>query len=333
MRLLIVYNAPDSAADRDDPDLISEIAVVDEVNAVHQAAVELGFESHCHPIHDVYETIRTIQETKPDVIFNLCEGLGGSSRFEMHMAAMWELLQFPYTGNSPVTLALAQDKVMTKRILESKKIHTPVFQVFRQVPEKTFLEFPLIVKPSREDASLGIGAHAVVHSVQELRDQVADLLTRYRQPVLAERYISGREFNISLMGDPPKVLAVSEIDFSKLSESEPKITSYEAKWLPDHPLYQKTPVMCPAKIPKPLLEKLEDVAVQVYTLLGGRDYARVDTRVDREGRIFVLEFNPNPDISPDAGFSKAVRAAGLMYSDFISSLINNAVNRKKNGHI
>ena len=207
MRLFIVYNAAEKAAGSDDSDLISEIAVIDEVKAVHQAALELGFEAHCHPVYEAADTIRFMKEAKPDVIFNLCEGLGGSARFEMHMAAMWELLHLPYTGNSPVTLALAQDKVLTKRMLESKKIHTPVFQVFRQIPEKTFLEFPLIVKPSREDASLGIGSQAVVYSIPELRERVSKLLARYSQPVLAERYISGREFNISLMGDPPKVLA------------------------------------------------------------------------------------------------------------------------------
>ena len=101
--------------------------------------------------------------------------------------------------------------------------------------------------------------------------------------------------------------------------------------MPDHPLYQKTPVICPAKIPQTLRSRLEDVAVQVYALLSGRDYGRVDTRVDQEGRIFVLEFNPNPDISPDAGYSKAVRAAGLSYSDFVRILIENALSRKNHG--
>ncbi|MFC1568780.1 ATP-grasp domain-containing protein [bacterium] len=330
MRLLIAYNASANHSVNHDSDLISEIAVQDEANAVHQAALKLGFESHYYAVAGIEDTIHEIQTYKPDVIFNLCEGFQGLAQFELHMAALWELLNIPYTGNTPITLGLAQDKVLTKRILEAKKIHTPAYQVFKRVPEKVILEFPLIAKPSREDASLGIGAHAVVHTISELKQSVEKILKKYSQPVLVERYIPGREFNVSLMGDPPKVLAISEIDFSSFSETELKITSYEAKWMPDHPLYQKTPVHCPAHISYELKERLEDVALQVYTLLGGRDYGRVDTRVDLEGRIYVLEFNPNPDISPDAGFSKAVRAAGLSYSDFIGELVRIAMDRKKN---
>ncbi|MBN1783300.1 D-alanine--D-alanine ligase [bacterium] len=330
MQLLIAYNASgDGVPDTEpDPDLISEAAVLDEVNAVHQAALDLGMESRIYPVSGFYETIEEIRHASPDVIFNLCEGFRGSARFEMHMAALWELMQIPYTGNTPVTLGMTQDKVLTKRLLESKKIHTPAYQVFRSVPAKTMLEFPLIVKPSREDASLGIDTCAVVHSMTQLQQSVEKILVKYKQPVLVERYIDGREFNISLMGDPPIVMAVSEIDFTALPAAQPKITSYEAKWMPDHPMYQKTPVSCPADIPADLRERLADVSVQVYTLVGGRDYGRVDTRVDHEGRIYVLEFNANPDISPDAGFSKAVRSAGLAYRDFIGELIRTASNRK-----
>ena len=328
MRLLIAYNASGKKNCPSDPDFLSENAVQDEVTAVYHAAQELGYHPQCYPVAELEKTIRDIREMAPEVIFNLCEGFQGTARFEMHIAALWDLMGIAYTGNTPITLGLAQDKVLTKRVLESRKIHTPAYQVFKQIPDKTMLEFPLITKPSREDASLGIDTRAVAHTLTQLERSVERLLNKYKQPILVERYIAGREFNISLLGNPPVVLAVSEIDFSSLPASEPKIAGYEAKWIPNHPLYLKTPVHCPAKIPAELKERLEDVAIQVFTVLGGRDYGRVDTRVDREGRIYVLEFNPNPDISADAGFSKAVRAAGVRYQDFIEQVVQMAMNRK-----
>jgi D-alanine-D-alanine ligase len=332
MRLLIVYNATENPSDDDDPDSISEIAVQDEAQAVYDAALEENTHPTLFPVYELSSVLQTAEEIKPDVIFNLCEGFQGSAKHEMHITSLWELLHIPYTGNTPLTLGLAQDKILTKRLLESKKIHTPPYQVFTQIPEKVLLEFPLIAKPSREDASLGIGANAVAHTIQELQKNVETLIRKYNQPVLVEKYIAGREFNISLMGSPPKVLAISEIDFSSLSKDEPKITSYEAKWMPDHPLYQKTPALCPARVSKDLKQRLEDTAVQVYTLLRGRDYGRVDIRVDEYERIYVLEFNPNPDISPDAGFSKALHAAGIPYGVFVSEMIHNALNRKTDEH-
>jgi len=331
MRIVIAYNAFVNKIDSANSDFISEIAVQEEVQTVHQAALNLGFDAHCYAVSELKKTIQDIYGTAPDVIFNLCEGFQGAARFEMHLAALWELMHIPYTGNSPMTLGLAQDKILTKRILESRKIYTPAYQVFKQIPEKIMLEFPLIAKPAQEDASLGIDAHAVVYTMSQLVQSIEKLLEKYHQPILVERYIPGREFNISLMGNPPKVLAISEIDFSSIPETEPRITSYEAKWLPDHPLYQKTPALCPTQIPYDLKGRLEDVAIQVYTVLGGRDYGRVDTRMDSEGRIYVLEFNPNPDISADAGFSKAIRAAGLKYKDFIGEVVQIAMNRNNHG--
>lgn len=328
MRLLIVYNGAFEKSRQDDLDLLSEVAVEDEAMAVFEAARDLGMQSSLLSASSVTGIFERILSYKPDVIFNLCEGFLGDARHEMHVASLWELLQIPYTGNAPLTLGLAQDKVISKRLFESKKIRTPAYQVYQRIPESTMLNYPLIAKPSREDASLGIGANAVLHSMEDLKREVGRIIEKYRQPVLVEEYIHGREFNISLMGDKPKVLAVSEIDFSGLSEDEDWVTSYEAKWMPDHPLYRKTPVRVPASVPTELKSRLDDVAVQVYKLLRGRDYARVDTRVDSQGRIYVLELNPNPDISPDAGFTKAVRASGMTYREFVAEIIQYALDRK-----
>jgi D-alanine-D-alanine ligase len=285
------------------------------------------------PAKSISQVIDRIEDFAPDLIFNLCEGFQGKTQPEMFIAGLWELLGVPYTGNSPLALGLAQDKVLSKKLFKSNHIPTPEFQVYTKTPSEMLLTYPLIAKPSREDASLGIThGDSIIQNFNDLKSRVDELLKKYKQPVLVEQYIQGREFNISVLGNqPPRVIAISEISFSELDEKTPHITSYEAKWLPDHPLYQKTPAICPAQISSDLKKQLVAVALKVYEALLGRDYGRVDTRVDAEGNIFVLEYNPNPDISPDAGFVKALKAAGMKYKEFVELLIEEALKRKSHG--
>jgi D-alanine-D-alanine ligase len=307
-----------------DIDTISEAAVADEAEAVMSAVKKLGHKATPIEIGCLEDCLSAIfcSGTRPDVIFNLCEGLPGNSGGEMHIASMWELSGVPFTGNRAITLGTAQDKVLAKRIFRSAGIPTPDFEIFESVPDRTRLPFPLIAKPSREDASLGITGNPVINNMEELREKTAALLKKYKQPVLAERYIDGREFNVSILGDtPPRVLAVAEIDFSGLDADIPRVTTYEAKWLPDHPAYKKTPSVCPADIDAETAGKLSDVALAVFNALNGKDYGRVDMRMDKNGSVYVLEYNPNPDISPDAGFAKALKAAGMDYCEFVDFLL------------
>jgi D-alanine-D-alanine ligase len=329
LKICIAYNETDQELDTDPLDVISEVAVKQEALDVFAAAEETGHEPSLLPIRNFPADILKLSEVCPDVIFNLCEGFRGKAYHEMHLAGVWELLDIPYTGNTSLTLGLAQDKVLTKKLLESRKIPTPLYQVFSKPPENTFMEYPLIVKPASEDASLGINQDSVIHDFKSLQDRVRILSRKYNQPVLVEKYIEGREFNISVLGgNPSKVLPVSEISFTALDPGQPKITCYEAKWLPDHPLYKKTPPVCPAKVSTELEERLKDIAMQVFKLLHGRDYGRIDVRVDARERIFVLEFNPNPDISVGAGFANAVKASGMTYPEFVNHMIENAINRR-----
>lgn len=328
LKVLIAYNEPDQSKVDSDLDFLSEEAVKDEAAAVYENLLKLGHTPRYLPLADIATGLQFIKEFNPDIIFNLCEGFRGNARHEMHVAGVWEILGIPYTGNAPMTLGLAQNKVLSKKLFESKKIPTPAYQVFRKVPQETYLPFPLIAKPAREDASLGITQDSVMHNFAELKKVVGNLLEKYRQPILVEKYIPGREFNVSILGNQsPRVLAISEIDFSKLDKQYHAITSYEAKWLTEHPIYRHTPAIVPAPVEADLARRLEDVALRVYQLLMGRDYGRVDIRVDGEERIYVLEYNPNPDISPDAGYARALNAAGLKYHQFIEILINEALHR------
>ena len=328
---MIAYNEPIRKSDRE-LDYISEAAVKDEADIVYQVILKSGHVPIYLAVKNLDQVLSKIDRVQPDLIFNLCEGFQGKTHHEMFIAGVWELLGIRYTGNTPLTLGLAQDKVLSKELFQSRGISTPKFQVYSATPQETNLAYPLIAKPSREDASLGIKhGDAILHDFENLKKRVGELLKKYRQPILVEEFIQGREFNISVLGNtPPKVIAISEISFADLDDQTPHITSYEAKWLPDHPLYQKTPAICPAQISSDLQKRLEELALRVYDVLNGRDYGRVDTRVDAEGNIFVLEYNPNPDISPDAGFVKALKAAGIKYKEFVEFLINEAL--KREGH-
>lgn len=331
LKILIVYNEPIKRPGYD-LDYISEAGVKNEAESVYQVILKLGHEPAYLAAKNLDQILNKIDHFGPDLIFNLCEGFQGKAQNEMYLAALWELLGIPYTGNPPLTLGLAQDKVLAKRLFQSARILTPPYEVFHKVPESCGLEYPLIAKPSREDASLGIEqGSAILHNFSELKRRVQELLKKYQQPILVERYIEGREFNISILGnDPPRVLEISEISFEQLGTNAPHITGYEAKWLTDHPLYQKTPAICPANITIELKLRLEQIALQVYETLGGRDYGRIDTRVDADGNIFVLEYNPNPDISSEAGFVRALKASGISYKDFVEQLITEALKRKLN---
>jgi len=329
-RVAIAYNSSNEPLINNDLDLISERAVKDEADGVFRALKAKNHQPFYFPIDDIHKQIPQLINEKPEVIFNLCEGYRGNASYEMFIAGVWELLGIPYTGNTPLTLGIAQNKVLTKRLLDSKRIPTPVYQVYRQVPDSTYLTYPLIAKPSREDASLGITQDSVILNLTQLKNRVQQLLEKYRQPILVEKLIEGREFNVSILGNnPSRVLAISEINFDTVEKNYHKITSYEAKWLEDHPMYKNTPPVCPARVNAELKRKLEEAALITYKLLGGRDYGRVDFRVDKSEHIYVLEYNPNPDISPDAGYSNALRAAGMLYENFIEFLIHQSLNRSE----
>jgi D-alanine-D-alanine ligase len=274
------------------------------------------------------EFAATVASARDSIIFNLCEGAFSRSALEMNVAALFELYGARFTGSGPLALGLALDKGMAKDILRSRGVPTPNYAVMEAAPEAlpAGLEFPLIVKPLREDASVGIDSNAVVSSFYELRNRVEDIIARYSQPVIVEEYIDGREFNIAVLGNGAerKALPPSEILFVDFPEGKPKICCYEAKWVEDSPFFRKTVPSCPADVPGELKDELQAIALKSYGIIGCRDYARVDMRVGEDGRIKVLEVNPNPDISSDAGFARAAKASGLEYPDLIAAIIGAA---------
>ena len=311
----------------------SEELVEDMAREVYEALKSAGYWVTLLPLgENLFEFFERIKREEIDVVINLCEGYLNQSRFEPSIAAVYEMLDLPFTGNDSLALAICQDKFKTKAILRALGLPTPHGQLVSSPEEKINLPFPLIVKPACEDASVGINLNSVVDNEEALRLRIEEIVKKYQQPALVEEFIDGREFNVALLGiegQGVQALPVSEIDFSSLPENIPRICCYEAKWFEDHELYQATPPVCPARINERLRRKLQSLAVAAFKAMGCRDYARVDLRLSSRGEAYILEVNPNPDISLNAGYARALRAASLPYHKFWEIMINNALERKR----
>jgi len=308
---------------------VSEETVEEMAQQAYEAVLSLDYPAVLIPLKESFPGfLRRIQEVKPQVIINFCESFSEKSQMESNIAAAYELLQIPFTGNGSRALTLCQDKFQAKAILLAHGLPTAKARLIASVDQAVGLRFPLIVKPNAEDASQGVYPNSVVHNGRNLRERIQKVLDTYKEPAIVEEYIEGREFNVAVIeGERTEALPVSEIDFSAMPSGQPKIVSYEAKWFETHELYLKTPPVCPAHIAETVRARLQEYAVRAFQVMGCQDYARVDFRMNTDGDIFILEVNPNPDISLNAGYVRALHAAGLDYPTFWGRMIDNALRR------
>lgn len=281
---------------------------------------------------NVQRVIDKISAYDPDAIVNFVESVEGIAHYEYCMAALFELLGYHYTGNIPSSLGNCLDKERAKSILRSFGINTPGSLTLE--PHRRFsasdigLQYPLIMKLLDEDASIGISEYSVVSNYKELKKHYKFLSDTYDKNILVEEYIEGRELNVAVLGD--KILPVSEILFEGLPEDMPKIVTYDGKWTEGSVYYNHTKPHCPADLTKRLQKKVEETAFTSFKALNCRDYARVDIRIDKKGTPFVIEVNPNPDISRDSGFARAAAAAGISHKELLITITGFALNRKDN---
>ena len=291
-----------------------------------------GFDSYTlNLFDDINILINDAKKNQPDVIFNFVELYKDNARLEMNVVGLFELMGIPYTGSSPLALANCQNKVMAKKLLNINGIKTPPFFLAADLPEKIKhdLKYPLMVKPAFEDASVGIENESIVKNKAELLSRMEHVIQNFTQPVLIEEFIEGRELNIAVFQDEgTRVLPISEIDFTEMPDHLHNIVSYQAKWDPQHESYHKTIPICPAILPPKIEKKAKEIAIHAFNVMGCRDYARVDVRLSPDEEIFVLEVNPNPDLTEGAGFMRSAEAEGISYSQVLKKIVDMAYLRK-----
>lgn len=341
-KILVCYNSPTSIfpvyngkpKDRKSAGLdLSEHSFAIEMNKIiEMLSSEYELVESFAVNRNVESLINKLKIFQPDAIVNFVESVEGISNYEYCVAGLFELMGYEFTGNNAVTLGNCLNKLRTKLILKSYGINTPAAITLEpdQLLSKKLvkLSYPLIMKLEEEDASIGISEFSVVNNYNELKKHFNFLRKTYNKKIIIEEYIIGRELNVAVLDG--KALPISEIDFTGLPENLPKIVTYDGKWIEDSTYYNHTKPVCPAKLNQIVKRKIEKVALAAYSALNCRDYARVDIRLTTNNIPYVIEVNPNPDISSDSGFARAANAAGIKYNRLLKTITNLALNRKRN---
>lgn len=327
MRITVLYNT--NTATANDPLL----KIADEDTILTATAVTNALSSLGHQVHMFDVTEKTVEEIlyiDTDFYFNTCEGIGSLPKSCHLIPEKLETLDVPFSGSSSHALCLTTDKAKVKDILLKKGINTANYMLFTgDYSSLGALKFPLIVKPSSEDCSIGIDETSVVRSEIELRRKLQEIQTKYDDPLLIEEYLPGREFAVTVFGNGrnAKMLPVYEIKYSQYFSQKPRIYDYRAKWDKDSEQYREISVECPAKISDALKEQIEDTALTAFLSTHCSDYARVDIKLSASGEPNILEINANPGIGPDDETVSSAKALGISYENFLNKIVASSLKR------
>jgi D-alanine-D-alanine ligase len=321
VRIGIVFDA--GSGDWDPRDVA---AVVDNARSVRQALRRGGHDTTLIPVS--LGDVRWLQRVqRMDLVFNLCEGVNGIARYEDFAVAALELTRVPFTGASSWTVTIAHRKHIANTLLEANGIPVPRFSLVRGSALPADVPFPVIVKPSSEDASVGIDSKAVCTSRRALRERLAAAANLW-DDVLVQEYVPGREVNVGFIG--AQMLPMSEIEFRRMPKGCWPILTYAAKWDSGSAEDTATVPVCPAPLEPDVAERVERVARDAWQLIGHNvGYGRIDIRIAPDGHPYVLEVNPNPDISDDAGLSRMASALGWDYDTLILKVVDEALGRSE----
>ncbi|MFH0936224.1 MAG: ATP-grasp domain-containing protein [Candidatus Woesearchaeota archaeon] len=295
--------------------------IYDDVYAVRNALVSLG-----HKVNEIVvdEEVSQLKKLKTDLVFNLCDDFLDPIK-EAVVPLVLQQKNIKYTGSGASPLVITANKYLAKLKFLQYNIPTPNFQLFQNTQQilRSDLKFPLIVKPNNEHGSIGITEKSIVNNEKELYKRIKFII-KEGCPALVEEYIDGKEITIVLIGKKnPIVLPVSEIIFQGF-DNTPKIMSYEAKWVKDNFAYKQTFRKTPADIKKQEEKEIIKQCKKAYEAIGCKGYGRVDLRL-KDGIPYILEVNPNPDLSEDAAFSNIAREYGMTYNELIKKIIDLAI--------
>jgi D-alanine-D-alanine ligase len=323
--LVLVHSTllpPDSlvgATQREIDEWRTEYDVISHLKAAGHEVLPLGLSD------SLSELRRGIIDWKPDIVFNLLEEFDGIGTYDQHVVAFLELMRQPYTGCNPRGMLLSRDKVLSKQLLSYHRIPTPQFMVFARgrkprIPKR--LHFPMFVKSSTEDASLGIAQASVVADARQLVERIAFIHEQTHSDALVEEYIRGRELYVGVIGnDRLKVLPVWEMNFGSLPESLPAIATRKVKW--DRQYQEKYGITTAAAsdLAEGTVARLEQLSKRIFRALHLTGYARMDFRLRADGALYALEANANPNISMAEDFSQSALTAGMRYRDVLHRIL------------
>jgi D-alanine-D-alanine ligase len=308
---------------------------LESVDAVEAACRAAGWETWRVVVDDnLAATVQALEARRPDVVFSMVESVRGDARLEAAMTYVLEWLEIPYTGAPPLALSLALHKPRARAVLQAAGIPIPKGTVVADVDASLDgLSYPLIVKPSREDASIGIHSANVVSDDISRRERVGFVLERFAQPAIVEEFVDGREFTVSVIGAPsdPEILPLREIDY-RLPLGLPRVLTFESKWVPDSPEYLGTPCVTAPDVDPELAAQVRRIAAEAYRAIGLRDYGRVDVRLHPVEGPLVVDVNPNPELVPDGGIASAALERGLSFDDLVRFIVEQAVARGSSAH-
>ncbi|MDJ0976173.1 MAG: ATP-grasp domain-containing protein [Planctomycetota bacterium] len=313
---------PDSVEGLSDQQVLDVKMEYDVVTALQN----LGHEVQCLDVrYDLTPIREAVESSKPHIVFNMLEEFHGIAAFDQNVVAYLELLRQAYTGCNPRGLVLARDKALAKKILTYHRIPTPRFAVVprgRKVKTHKRLTFPLIVKSTIQDASAGISQASIVANLEQLEKRVAFVHESTESDALVEEYIEGRELYLAVLGNVRlQTFPIWEIQLDTLPEGAPRIATEKVKFDAEYQKKHKIQTGPAKDLPEGMAERIAKVGKRIYKRLGLSGYARIDLRLRESGEIYVLEANPNPDLSMDEDFALACEAGGLKYEPLVQRIV------------
>lgn len=329
--IVVAFNQEEEVIKGEAQDLIALQYATKTATSIYEALVRLGYQTVMVPVkNDLQAFARDLSQYSPQntFVFNACDGFAGDNFSASKIPQVLSDLGYKHTGSTAEAIRRCTDKARAKQWLMKKGVPTPAYQLFKKPGGDVNLQFPAIVKPVHEDASMGIEERSVVGSARELMERVDYVVSEYDQPALVEEYIVGREFAAAMWGNGRmEVMPIVEHDFSAVDDPLKSFLTYESKWMEDSFTYNEFKVKCPAEITAEEEENIKKVAVNAFRAIGLRDFGRVDMRY-RDGIPYVIDINELPDLAPDAGFFRTSQTAGYTYDQMVDRILTLAMHRE-----
>jgi D-alanine-D-alanine ligase len=311
-----------------DQDLSAELATADwktEANVLN-ALAELGHNAQHLAIFDDLDLLQQkLQQFEPDIIFNLADQFKNNRAFDQNIVSFLAMRGIAFTGCGSTGLTLCKHKAISKKILGYHRIHTPEFVTIargKRIARPKNLKFPILVKPLKEEASLGISQASFVETDDQFRERVQFIHEKFDNDVIAEEYIEGRELYVSVMGNHRlDVFPIRELVFREVPPDEPKIATYKAKWDEDYRKRWGLENRDAEGIDPAVVSNIQQICRRIYHLLTIDGYARLDLRLTADNKVYFIEANPNPTLAEDEDFAQSARKAGLTYPQVIDRII------------